>query len=137
MTAHRTLIPALAIVAGLACTTPLQAQWPNDGWGSGSRHGNSQYGDDYRYRGYGAEAGYDRGYNDGLNKGRDDGHDGDRFDPRHHRWYRDADRGYSRHYGSRGQYEQAYRSGFLRGYNEGYRREDSRGHRQNGWDWRY
>ena len=44
----------------------------------------------------------------------------DRYDPRRHGRYRDADQGYRRDYGPRGVYEVSYRRGFERGYDEGY-----------------
>jgi hypothetical protein len=109
MKLYRSLVPALALVAGLTFTAPAQAQPRVQGWGSWS------YGGGYD------RAAFDKGYRDGIDKGRDDGHDRDRYDPRHHKWYREGDRGYNRHYGSRYQYEAAYRQGFLRGYDDGYR----------------
>jgi hypothetical protein len=77
--------------------------------------------------GYAVNPGFDRGYRDGLDKGRDDGKHHEAYDPRRQKWYREADRGYNDHDGSRYSYETAYRDGFLRGYDEGYR-ERSREH---------
>lgn len=75
---------------------------------------------------------YERGLDDGYQRGLDAARDGDRFDPRRERWYRSADRGYSRRYGSREEYRQLYRDGFMRGYEQGYRdgRRDNRRYRR-------
>jgi hypothetical protein len=63
---------------------------------------------------------FQNGYEDGVVKGREDARDRDRFDPARHSWYRSASRGYNSRYGSRQQYADAYRQGFLRGYEETY-----------------
>jgi hypothetical protein len=75
------------------------------------------------YRGGGSylDAAYQRGIDDGYRRGFDAARDGDRFDPRRERWYRSADRGYDRRYGSRSDYSRVYRDGFTRGYEQGYR----------------
>jgi hypothetical protein len=107
-----------------------------DGYAQGyeryaGRYG-SQRGPAYGNRGPGygyppAQAGrgqsaYDIGARDGFEKGREDAGDRDRFDPRAHRWYRDAERGYDNRYGSRERYRDEYRRGFVAGYEQGYRR---------------
>jgi hypothetical protein len=64
---------------------------------------------------------YNSGYSDGREKGRDDGRHRRSFDPSRHRWYRSADHNYSRRYGARFEYEQAYRDGFRTGYGVAFR----------------
>ena len=104
-----------------------------DGYAQGYRRYGPQYGRDDRYGrspGYGYPpvpdtrylSAYDNGVRDGVEKGREDANGRDRFDPRRHRWYRDAERGYNSRYGSREQYRDEYRRGFLAGYEQGYRR---------------
>ena len=74
----------------------------------------------YRY----ANVAFDYGYNDGLEKGREDVDDRDSYDPNRHSRYRSADRGYEGRYGSKDQYRDIYREGFLAGYNDAYRGYD-------------
>ncbi len=74
----------------------------------------------YSYTPYDSRIGYNKGYRDGLDKGRDDIRHDRRYDPQRHDWYRDADRGYKRDYGTRGDYAAAYRQGFENGYAAGY-----------------
>ena len=104
-----------------------------DGYAQGYRRFGSQYGRDDRYGrgpGYGYPpvrdtryvSAYDNGARDGFEKGREDASGRDRFDPRRHRWYRDAERGYNNRFGSRERYRDEYRRGFLAGYEQGYRR---------------
>jgi len=64
---------------------------------------------------YASEA-FRKGYEDGVYKGREDVGDGDSFDPARHSWYKSADRGYNSRYGSKDQYREEYRRGFLDGY---------------------
>lgn len=64
---------------------------------------------------------FDNGYKDGYDKGREDVTRNISYDPARHRWYRSADRGYSRRYGSRDEYANVYRDGFRAGYEDGYR----------------
>ncbi|MGE0362317.1 MAG: hypothetical protein AB7H93_10770 [Vicinamibacterales bacterium] len=66
------------------------------------------------------DIGYANGFEEGYKRGHDDGEDRDRYDPRRHGRYRDADQGYRREYGSRSVYEASYRRGFERGYDQGY-----------------
>ena len=94
------------------------------------RYGDGRYGPPYGRGGYGYPQGrderylspYDIGARDGFEKGQEDARDRDRFDPRGHKWYRDAERGYDNRYGSRDRYRDEYRRGFLVGYEQGYRR---------------
>jgi hypothetical protein len=72
------------------------------------------------YPGVADDIGYANGFEEGYRRGRDDGEDRDRYDPRRHGRYRDADQGYRREYGPRGVYEASYRRGFERGYDQGY-----------------
>jgi hypothetical protein len=113
-TSHR--LPGLALVGGLlltaqACTAP------------------------YRYdgrqpdRGYGVELqrrAYSKGYEEGREHGRSDARHGRSFDYRRHDEFRDGDEGYSRSYGDREYYREAFRRGFVAGYNEAYRRDGDR-----------
>lgn len=119
----------------------------------GDRGYNSRYGSRDRYRDvfrHGFEEGYRSGYgtfaqprrggyaynpasqigyNDGYEAGLDDGRDGRRYDPFGERRYRNADRGYERHYGPREVYKTHYRDAFKNGYARGYadgRRHDRR-----------
>lgn len=66
------------------------------------------------------DIGHANGFEEGYKRGLDDGRDRDRYDPRRHRRYRDADQGYRRDYGPKGVYEASYRRGFERGYDQGY-----------------
>lgn len=61
---------------------------------------------------YGSTAA-ESGYRDGLLKGREDAEDRDDYDPSRHSWYRSADRGYERGYGTRDDYREQYRRAFL------------------------
>ena len=79
------------------------------------QHGPGYYGDVRRVA-------YDNGYQRGLANGQRDARDGRRADFRDDREYRDADWGYDRRVGSRGQYRQVFRDGYQAGYVEGYRR---------------
>ncbi|MFY9619885.1 MAG: hypothetical protein WAM70_10440 [Pyrinomonadaceae bacterium] len=62
---------------------------------------------------------YELGYNDGLYTGANDGRRGQTFDPERSHFHK-RPVGYHSSKGSRADYEQAYRDGFLRGYREGY-----------------
>lgn len=89
---------AAAVVLLTAGGTTAQAQW-RDRSGSNAR----------------AE-----GYNAGAQAGVDDARDGRRFEYQRHRAYRDGDRGYSNRYGSRDDYKQEFRAGFIAGYRDSY-----------------
>jgi hypothetical protein len=80
-----------------------------------------------RFPGVSDDIGLSNGFEEGYKRGLDDGRDGDRYDPRRHGRFRDADQGYRREYGPKGVYEASYRRGFERGYEQGY--QDSRGRR--------
>lgn len=77
------------------------------------------------WSGYGYAArsgpGFQFGLDDGYREGLDAARDGRRYDPYRERRYRNADRGYNRHFGPRGLYRQDYRDGFRAGYERGYR----------------
>jgi hypothetical protein len=96
---------------------PTYPSYPNSGrYPDNGRYPNGGYG------GYYSPAS-DKGYSDGYEKGLDDGRDNDRFDPVGEKWYRQGDRGYEKHYGSKdvykNQYRQAFRDGYERGYQDG------------------
>ncbi|MEX2272106.1 MAG: hypothetical protein WD690_11565 [Vicinamibacterales bacterium] len=61
------------------------------------------------------------GYNDGYEQGLEDARDGDRFDPIRSKDYREADNDYDRRFGTKAQWQVAYREGFRSGYEQGYR----------------
>jgi hypothetical protein len=69
----------------------------------------------------------DFGYRDGYEKGLNDVRKHDRYDPGRHGWYKSADRGYDRQFGSKDRYKDRYREAFISGYSQGYRQ--SRGGR--------
>ena len=99
-----------------------------DGYSSGYRRHARGYGGSGGYGGYGDSYGFgqylspfDLGARDGYEKGMEDARDGDRLDGRRHKWYREGDRHYEGRYGSREQYKDEYRRGFLIGYERGYR----------------
>jgi hypothetical protein len=104
------LIPALAVGALLltapACVTAYGQ--PRGGYYGG-------YDDARRYA-------YDNGYRRGLDHGVADARSGRAGNYRNDRDYRDADWGYDRRFGSRGQYRQQFRRGYEIGYREGYGR---------------
>ena len=98
---------------------------------NGGYYGNGGYG---TYGGYGRNGGYgnygynvyqiaaDRGYQDGLSTGQEDAYRGQNYDPQRSHYYKNGTDGYNSSYGSKGQYKQAYRDGFLQGYRDGYSR---------------
>ena len=88
--------------------------------GRDDRYGrNDQYGRNDRY---GRQSvGFDTGYRDGIAKAQEDMRDGDRYDPARHGWYKDGNRGYDSRYGTREDYREAYRSGFVEGYDNTFR----------------
>lgn len=80
--------------------------------------------DDNRNRPYGGaldarQNGYQRGYRDGYHHGQQDRARRASYDYRGSDW-KDADRGYEKSMGSKGQFKQGYREGYQRGYSEGY-----------------
>ena len=64
---------------------------------------------------------FNQGRTDGVAKAREDMRDGDRYDPARHDWYKSGDRGYNSRYGSRTEYREDYRAGFVDGYDTTYR----------------
>jgi hypothetical protein len=60
------------------------------------------------------------GYQDGLAAGRKDQRHGDKFKPEDHDFYKDADHGWTTSLGTKDNFKQFYRQGFVRGYQEGY-----------------
>jgi hypothetical protein len=83
------------------------------------------YGDDRR-PGYGypdiGRVAYDNGYRQGLSNGEREARSGRRPDYRNDRDYRDADWGWDRRMGPRGQYRQVFRDGYQAGYMDAFRR---------------
>jgi hypothetical protein len=104
MTAQRTLIPALVLAAGLACTASAQAQPYGNAWG---------------YSRGDARVAFDNGYRSGFDRGRDDARH-QRYDYGRHDEYRSANWGYERNYGNRDEYRDTFRRGFVSGYDDGY-----------------
>ena len=104
MTAKRTLIPALVLAGGLACTASAQAQPYGNAWG---------------YSRGDTRAAFDNGYRSGFDRGRDDARH-QRYDYGRHDEYRSANSGYERSYGDRDQYRDTFRRGFVSGYDDGY-----------------
>jgi hypothetical protein len=112
----------------------------NGGYGGYGRNGG--YGNNGGYGTYGRNGGYggynvyqiatDRGYQDGLSTGQEDAYRGQNYDPQRSHYYRNGTEGYNSSYGSKGQYKQAYRDGFVRGYQQGYRRNGRGGYGNNG-----
>jgi hypothetical protein len=88
------------------------------GFAEGYRDGYQRDGRQARGSGYG-DAGYgafQNGTADGYRKGLDDLKDRKSPDPRRQNWYRSADHGYDKSYGSKDAYKDDYRRGFLQGY---------------------
>src|SRR5215208_4946845 len=76
-----------------------------------------------RYDGGAVEArehGYEHGYRDGLHEGSKD--HGGKFKPD----VKDADAGYEKFMGDKGQYKEGYRSGFQAGYDDGFYNRNAR-----------
>lgn len=84
----------------------------------GRQQGN--YPNNGGYGGYGIGNARNIGYNDGLLAGQKDRSTGHSFRPQENKGYRDADKGYSSSIGSKDQYKQVYRDGFMQGYQRGY-----------------
>jgi len=72
-----------------------------------------------------SDVAFDTGYRDGLSAGRSDYASRKDFKPEKHDSYEDGDHGYRKHYGTKEQYKEQYRKGFLRGYEDAFNR---RGH---------
>lgn len=106
-------------------------------WGRSPGYPGGGYpGERYGYPGasYGRIA-FDRGYRDGREEGVEAGRKSDHYDPYREKDYRKGENGYERRYGSKDDYKQQYRDGFVAGYERGYR--DARGgyNRGGGWPW--
>ena len=71
------------------------------------------------------EHGYQHGYRDGLSAGRKDFSERKDYRPEKHDSYEDGDHGYRKSFGTKDQYKEQYRKGFLRGYEDAFNR---RGH---------
>jgi hypothetical protein len=72
-----------------------------------------------KYHGGAVEArdhGYEHGYRDGLHKGLDDRDHRNKYKPE----VKDADDGYEKYMGDKGEYKDGYRSGFNAGYDDGF-----------------
>jgi len=61
------------------------------------------------------------GYQDGLAAGRHDRMQGEQFKPHDHDLYKDGNHGWTAELGTKHEFKQVYREGFVRGYEEGYR----------------
>jgi len=113
MTAYRSLVPALAIVAGLAFSAPAQAQPNGNAWGWRNHDGATvrvAYDNGYR-------AGYDRGQQDARGRG---------YDYRRDDVYRDGNWGYDGRYGDRDDYRRSFQQGFASGYDAAFYGRGSR-----------
>jgi len=64
----------------------------------------------------------DTGYRDGLSAGRKDFSEKKDFRPEKHDSYEDGDHGYRKSFGTKDQYKEQYRKGFLRGYEDAFNR---------------
>jgi hypothetical protein len=144
------LVLGFLMTVGLASSTAVQAQWPQnrdrdyrrdrrdrDRDGDRDRDRNRDYrrNDQYgRNGGYG-NGGYgninqvavNQGYQDGLYTGSSDAQRGQNYSPQRSHFYRNGhgDNGNYGGYGGYGnnyQYQQAYRSGFMQGYDQGFQR---------------
>jgi len=110
MTRRFGLLPALASVALIAMTMPACAQAVY------GERGGYGYGTDVR------RVAYDNGYRRGFENGERDARSSRQANYRDDGAYRDADWGYDRRLGSRGQYQQMFRDGYETGYRSGYSR---------------
>jgi hypothetical protein len=75
----------------------------------------------YEKWGY-SDVAMDTGYRDGLSAGAKDFRERKDYRPEKHDSYEDGDHGYRKAYGSKDQYKEAYRKGFLRGYDDAFNR---------------
>ena len=92
----------------------------NRGWNDRYRRNRGYGRPGYGGAGYYSPA-FDNGARDGYEKGVEDARKNRSFDPRRHKWYRDAERHYRGEYGPREPYRDVYRRGFQQGYEQGYR----------------
>jgi hypothetical protein len=82
--------------------------------------------DDRYYKNWGySDVAFDTGYRDGLSAGRKDFSDKKDFRPEKHDSYEDGDHGYRKSFGTKDQYKELYRKGFLRGYEDAFNRRGS------------
>ena len=72
-----------------------------------------------------SDVAFDTGYRDGLSAGRKDFSERKDYRPEKHDSYEDGDHGYRKSFGTKDQYKEQYRKGFLRGYEDAFNR---RGH---------
>ena len=72
-----------------------------------------------------SDVAFDSGYRDGLSAGRKDFSERKDYRPEKHDSYEDGDHGYRKSFGTKEQYKEQYRKGFLRGYEDAFNR---RGH---------
>ena len=112
--------------AGAARNDQPPAQWTRDddmrafrqgyeaGYGNIAREGA-------RSMGSGMEQARHFGYDDGLANGRADLRAGKDFRPEHGDLYEHATHGWAPELGTRAEWQQYYREGYVRGYEEGYR----------------
>lgn len=141
---------SILVAIGLAPSSTVQAQWPNDRrwepndrrweqdqrrrqreWEREQRRWQTQRNDDWRYGRsddwrYGSsfdlrQTALNAGYNEGIKEGRKDRQRGDRFEYRDEEDYRNANTDYSSRLGNRELYKQYFRQGFANGYDAGYR----------------
>lgn len=110
-----------ALLLGMVLLAP--SGWAHDD--DRKRSGRHDAGRDRDVSVYGQEYGYE----DGMRHGAQDRARRVGYDYKSDHW-RHADRGYQRHFGSRGQYRKAYRAGYERGYADAYN-----GHQSGGWGW--
>ncbi len=103
---HRfAFLPALVATVFLSgASVPAHAQGRGPGWGT------------YGVR---SEA-YNNGYRRGYQKGAEDSRSRRPAEWQRERDYRDADWGYDKRLGSKGEYKRLFRDGFAEGYREGY-----------------
>ncbi len=113
MTAYRSLVPALAIVAGLAFSAPAQAQPNGNAWGWRNQNGAP------------VRVAYDNGYRAGYDRGLQDAR-GRRYDYRRDNVYRDGNWGYDGRYGDRDDYRRSFQQGFASGYDAAFYGRGSR-----------
>lgn len=127
---------SLLLGIGVATSSTAQAQDPywrqqqreqqrrQRDWEREQRRRNRDGRYDDRY-GYGnnqlRQTALNAGYNEGIKEGRKDRSNRERFEYRDEEDYRNANTDYSSRLGSREQYAQYFRQGFVNGYSDGYR----------------
>jgi hypothetical protein len=70
-----------------------------------------------------SDVAFDTGYRDGLSAGRNDFNERKDYRPEKHDSYGDGDHGYRKSFGTKEQYKEQYRKGFLRGYEDAFNRK--------------